>query len=116
MPGTGRICNSVGICFSADPAQDVVQIFLDVRQVQFLRVNAPFGDNRNVGIAGKNFPFKTEGFANQTFDAISLHGVADFSAGRNSKTSPAAGRPRGCGKKKKEEIPGMVFPAFCITC
>lgn len=94
---------SVG--FTTNPLHDASEILLDIGKLEPGDVDAPFHDHDNIKIVRDLFSPKAEGFANQTFDPVSLNRRADFTA-RGDAQSRSPGRARrGIWQKKKEEIP-----------
>lgn len=62
-----------------------------LRKVHGIHANAPFGHDDNVGAQAKIVLVKPEKLPDQTLDPIAPHGLADFSAHRESKTPGQSG-------------------------
>nr|WP_031386238.1 hypothetical protein [Desulfonatronum thiodismutans] len=101
--------------FPTNPLHDASDVLLDVGKLELVDIDASLHNHDDIGIVRELFPPKAEGFANQTLDAVAADRRADFAA-RGDAQSRAPGRARrGVRQKKKEEIPGVVFPAFGVT-
>ncbi|GAB6111401.1 hypothetical protein JCM14713_11590 [Desulfomicrobium salsuginis] len=57
-----------------------------LRKAQTVRGDAPLGHDDNVRAQGKVVLMEPEELPDQTFDPVATHGLADFSAHRQSKT------------------------------
>ncbi len=101
--------------FPTNPLHDASEVLLDIGKLEPGNVDASFHDHDDISIVRELFTPKAEGFANQTFDPISANRRADFTARGDAQSRPPGGTRRGVRQKKKEEIPGVVFPAFGVT-
>ncbi len=101
--------------FPTNPLHDASEILLDIGKLELADIDASFHDHDDISIVREQDTSKTEDFANQALDAVAPDRRADLAARGDAQSRTPSGAGGGIWQKKKEEIPGVIFPAFGVT-